>query len=32
MTTGTYNTTHAVRRDAQRPREFSDFAWTLVAL
>ena len=28
MTTGTYNTTREVRRDAQRPREFSDFAWT----
>ena len=28
MTTGTYNTTREARRDAQRPREFSDFAWT----
>lgn len=28
MTTGTYNSTHDARRDAQRPREFSDFAWT----
>jgi NADH-quinone oxidoreductase subunit E len=28
MTTGTYNPTHEARRDAQRPREFSDFAWT----
>ena len=28
MTTGTYNTTHEARRDASRPREFSDFVWT----
>ncbi len=28
MTTATYNPTHAARRDAAHPREFSDFAWT----
>ena len=28
MTTGSYNTTREARRDAQRPREFADFAWT----
>ncbi|MBV8973389.1 MAG: NADH-quinone oxidoreductase subunit NuoE [Sphingomonadaceae bacterium] len=28
MTTATYNPTHDARRDAQRPREFADFAWT----
>ena len=28
MTTGTYNTTGEARRDAGKPREFSDFAWT----
>ena len=28
MTTATYNTTREARRDAARPREFADFAWT----
>ena len=28
MTTASYNTTREARRDAARPREFSDFAWT----
>ena len=28
MTTATYNTTNDARRDAPRPREFADFAWT----
>ena len=28
MTTGTYNPTREARRDASKPREFSDFAWT----
>jgi NADH-quinone oxidoreductase subunit E len=28
VTTGTYNSTHAARRDAPHSRAFSDFAWT----
>jgi len=28
VTTGTYNPTREARRDASKPREFSDFAWT----